>query len=104
MYFVREKIGSKIGTKFSSYTKSSTVSFNKSQNSSRITRDKSITRLPSSASDRDVQLDKRVPKHGGFQNTTTTPVYDLPNRGSSDDDVELVQQKGRPDGRNEWEV
>jgi hypothetical protein len=104
MYFFREKIGSKIGTKFSSYTKSSTVSFKKSQNASRITGDKSITRLPSTASDRDVELDKRFPKHGGFQNTTVTPMYNLSNNGSSDDDVELVHQKGRPDGRNEWEV
>ena len=104
MYFFREKVGLKIGTKLSSNTKSSTVSFKKSLNSSRVTGDKSITRLPSTASDRDVELDRRVPKHGGFQSTTVVPMYNMPSHGSSDDDVELVHQKGRLDGRNEWEV
>ena len=104
LYFFREKIGSKIGTKFSSHTKSSTGPFKKSLNSSRIAGDKSITRLPSTASERDVGLDKHLPKHAGFQNATGTPMYDLPNHGSSDDVVELVHQKRKPDAKNEWEV
>lgn len=104
MYFFREKVGSKIDTKLSSNTKSSTVSFKKSLNTSRVTGDKSITKLPSTASDRDLEFDRRVPKHEGFQSTTVVPMCNLPSHGSSDDDVELVHQKRRSDCRNDWEV
>jgi hypothetical protein len=104
MYFLREKVGSKTGTKFSSNTKSSTLSFKKSLNSSRVTGDKSITKLPSTASDRDVELNRCSPKHGGFQSTTVVSMYNVRSHDSSDDDVELVHQKGRSDGRNECEV
>ncbi|GAB7336690.1 hypothetical protein MBLNU13_g10360t1 [Cladosporium sp. NU13] len=105
MYFSREKVGPKIGTKVSSNTRFSTVSFKKSLNSSRVTGEKSITRLPSTASHRDVGLDgRRVLKHGGFQSTTVVPMYNLPTHGSSDDDVKLIHQERRSNGGNEWEV
>lgn len=98
LYFFREKIGSKL----SSYTKSHS---GKSPNVSRITGDKSIARLPSSASMRDVELDGRpVLEHGGIEKTTATSMYNLPQ--ASDDDVELIDQsRGRgPAGRHQWEV
>jgi hypothetical protein len=97
MYFFREKIGSKIGTKFSSNTKSSTGFSKKSLNSS-----SRIKRLPSTASERDVELDKRLSKHGGFQTATAVPIYNLRDQGSSDDDVELVHQKGGTGAKNQW--
>ena len=102
LYFFREKIVSKL----SSYTKSSTGrSTDKSPNVSRITGDKSITRLPSSASDRDLEMDNRTPKHGGIEKTTVTSMYNLPHVHSTDDDEQLIDQgrHGRA-GRHEWEV
>lgn len=97
MYFFREKIGSKIGTKLSSNTKSSTGFSKKSLNSS-----SRVKRLPSTASERDVKVDERLSKHEGFQATTAMPMYNLRNQGSSDDDVELVHQKGGSGAKNQW--
>jgi len=70
MYFFREKVGSKL----SSSTKSSTGGFKSSLNPSRMTGDKSITRLPSTASERGVELERRLQKHDGTKRTTVTPV------------------------------
>lgn len=97
LYFFREKIGSK----FSSYTKSGT---GKSSNPSRITGDKSITRLPSSASDRDLELDNRAEKNGGIEKAPVTSMYNLPHGHSRDDDERLIEQGGAYAGKQQWEV
>ena len=76
LYFLREKVGSKL----SSYTKSYTAGTGKSQNSFRATGNKSITRLPSSASGQDVASDERAPKYGGIEKTTVTSMYNLPQQ------------------------
>jgi hypothetical protein len=100
LYFFREKVGSKL----SSNTKSYTGGTGKSPNSSRITGNKSITRLPSTASERDIELDKRPRKHGGIEKTTVTSMHNLPHHCSSEDDVELIHQNVSPKAKNQWEV
>jgi hypothetical protein len=98
LYFFREKIGSKL----SSYTKSSS---SKSPNVSRITGDKSIARLPSSAGSQDVELGKRTSKYGGIEKTTVTSMYNQPHDQASDDDEKLIgSHDQRPGGRHQWEV
>jgi hypothetical protein len=103
LYFFREKIGSKL----SSYAKSSS---SKSPNVSRITGDKSITRLPSSAgSHEDVELGPgpgpRTSKHGGIEKTTVTSMYNLPQVQASGDDEKLIGGHDQmPGGRHQWEV
>lgn len=77
--------------------------------SSRITGDKSVTRLHSRASDRgDVELVTRPEKNGdtngGIQKTTVTSMYNLPQERSSDEDQELVYQYDKRERRNDWEV
>lgn len=99
LYFFREKVGSKL----SSYTKSYTNT-GKSPNASRITHDRSITRLPSSASERNVELDRRAAKNGGIEKTTVTSMYNLPGQRLSDDDVELIDQNGGSRVKKQWEV
>jgi hypothetical protein len=96
MYFLREKVGSKL----SSSMKSSTGGFKKSANSSRLTGGKSITRLPSTASERGLELGNRVQKHDGIERTTVTSV----DHSSSDDDLELGHQNSSLQAKNQWEV
>jgi hypothetical protein len=83
-------------------------SSSKSPNVSRITGDKSITRLPSSAgSHEDVELGPgpRTSKHGGIEKTTVTSMYNLPQVQASGDDEKLIGGHDQmPGGRHQWEV
>jgi hypothetical protein len=98
LYFFRETIGSKISSYASSIT-------GKSPNMSHVSGDKSIARLPSSASDRPLEMNDHPGKHGGIEKTTVTSMYNLPHVQSSDDDEQVIDQgqRGRA-SRHEWEV
>lgn len=96
-----------VGNKLSSYQKSSN---NKSANASGYsTADKSVHRLPSNASDREldtVDVHRHSQKNGGIEKTVVTSMYNIPQGNSSDsDDVELIMQspKGRKGATAPWE-
>jgi hypothetical protein len=97
LYFFRETIGSRISSYASSIT-------GKSPGVSHIS-GKSITRLPSSASERGLEMNARTGKHGGIEKTTVTSMYNLPYVQASDDDEQLINQRQRERaGRHDWGV
>ena len=95
VYFFREHVGSRI----SSYTRS--MSGGRSAMTSRVTGDKSTARLPSSASERDIEAGGPASKLGGIERTTVTSMYNMPYQ-SSGDGVELIEQYPRRDGRGRY--
>ena len=102
LYFLREKVGSRLSS-LSSGSKSYTGDMKKSFASSRMTGDRTITRLPSTAaSERDFELDSPVAKHGGIEKTTST--YNQSHHIPSTDDLDLVPQNGDSRIKNSWEV
>jgi hypothetical protein len=101
LYFFRNTVASKLG--------SSSKSGSHSRMNSRIAGDKSVTRLPSRASDHgDVELVQRPEKeskdNGGIEKTTVTSMYNLPQERASDEDQELVYQYDKRERRHDWEV
>lgn len=113
LYFFREKVGSRL----SSFSKS--VSGKSTTMSSRITtgNDKSIKRLPSRASESELELDERDMHAagrgrtaGGIEKTTVTSVYGytpphLEARPGGGDDAESMEPRlpgGKP--KDPWEV
>ena len=94
LYFFREYVGSRIAT----YTRSMSRG-----RSSCVTGD-SVARLPSSASERDIEAGGRDTKLGGIERTTVTSMYNMPYPGNGDG-VELIEQYPRRDGRvrHPWE-
>jgi len=102
MHFFRKTVGSKL---YSSGGKSGS----NSRMSSRVTGDKSITRLPSRGSDHgDVELVQRPEKtttsNGGIQKTTTTSMYNLSQEQSSVEDQDFDFQIEGRERKNGWEV
>jgi hypothetical protein len=96
LYFFRDVLGSR----GASTNKSSA---NKSATASRITGNKSIGRLPSTASTREFEDDAQDHKLGGIEKRVVTSMYNIPYGHSSGDDVELIEQ-GPGHGRKEqWE-
>jgi hypothetical protein len=101
LYFFRNTVASKLS--------SASKTGSHSRTGSRITGDKSVTRLHSRASDcGDVELINRPEKgsetNSGIRKTTVTSVYDLPRERSSGDDEELVDEHDRHQRRNEWQL
>jgi hypothetical protein len=104
LYFFREKVGPRLLSSFSSGSRSSSTGSHVKKSfasaSSRMTGDsKNAVRLPSSASERDIELDQPLPKHGGIEKTTA--MYNQSHHTLSADDVELIES---PRGRSQWEV
>jgi hypothetical protein len=113
LYFFREKVGSRL----SAFSKS--VSEKSTTMSSRITGtgDKSIKRLPSRASESELELDERD-KHfaggrtaGGIEKTTVTSVYGYTpphlesGSGGGGDDAESIGPRIPSSQRKDpWEV
>jgi hypothetical protein len=102
MYFFRNKVASKLT--------SSSKSGSHSRMSQRITGDtKGVARLHSRESDRDdVELEPRkqteMPtKGGGIEKTTVTSMYQTSEQ-SSNDNVDMIYQTERREGRGQWEV
>jgi len=98
MYFFREKVASKLGSS----------SKGGSRLSARMTGDKSIARLHSRASDRDdLELEHRSQTQteikGGIEKTTVTSMYQSSEQ-SSHDDVDMIYQTERREGRGQWGV
>lgn len=95
------------GSKFSSFTGSkSGGTSNSATLNSRIGGDNGVKRLPSQTSEDELEMDDRragrdVPKHGGIERTT---MYHTSHEQSSRDDVRLVHQGYRNDGKNQWDV
>lgn len=104
LYFFREKVASR----FSSFTKSSstksTASISKPEKVYRMPGgNKSLTRLPSNASERDLEMNDFGMKHGGIEKTSVTSVYTLPPVRASDDDVRLIHQGQRYAPKSQWD-
>jgi hypothetical protein len=105
LIFFKEKFGSKL----SSFTNSkSGGTSNSATLTSRIGGDNNgVKRLPSTATSEDEhEMDDRragrdVPKHGGIERTT---MYHTSHEQTSRDDVRLVHQGYRNDGKNQWDV
>jgi hypothetical protein len=103
MYFFRNKVSSKLGSS------SKGGSHSHSRLSARIAGDnKGVARLPSRESDRDdVELEPRKQTHtqtkGGIEKTTVTSMYQTSEQ-SSNDNVDLIYQTERREGRGQWEV
>jgi len=99
MYFFRNKVASKLN--------SSSKGGSQSRLSTRITGDKSIARLHSRASDRDdVELEPRAQQtqtKSGIEKTTVTSMYQSSEQ-SSNDNVDLIYQNERREGRGQWGV
>ena len=103
MYFFRNKVSSKLS--------SSGKSGSHSRLSQRITGDtKGVARLHSRESDRDdVELEPRKQTQtdthtkGGIEKTTVTSMYQTSEQ-SSNDNVDMVYQNERREGRGQWEV
>lgn len=106
LYFLREKVGSRLSSLTSRGSKSSTGDFKKSFassrsfTSSRMTGDKTAMRLPSTSSERDIELDTPLPKHGGIEKTTS--MYNQSHHTSSADDVDLIHQNGDSRTKSQW--
>ena len=84
VYFFRNTVGSKFTYTYGSSKSGTGVS--------RITHDKSVTRLHSRSTGRDeeVELADDVPRRDEEEKTNGTAIYDMPSRQTSRDDVELV--------------
>ena len=97
------------GSKLSSFTNSkSGGTSNSATLTSRIGGGDShgVKRLHSTTSEDEHELDDRragrdVPKHGGIERTT---MYHTSHEQTSRDDVRLVHQGYRNDGKNQWDV
>jgi len=102
MYFFRNKVSSKLNSS------SKGGSHSHSRLSQRIAGDsKGVARLASRESDRDdVELEPRkqqtLPK-SGIEKTTVTSMYQTSEQ-SSNDNIDLVYQNERREGRGQWEV
>lgn len=97
--FFRKHLGSKIS---SLNSKSGTS--NSATLTSRIGNENGVKRLPSTTSENDLEMDNRrkgQPKHGGIERTT---MYHTSHEQSSGDDVTLIHQGYRHDGKNQWDV
>lgn len=99
MYFFRTTVASKLN--------SSSKGGSQSRLSTRITGDKGIARLNSRASDRDdVELEPRSQAQqnkSGIEKTTVTSMYQTSEQ-SSNDNVDLIYQNERREGRGQWGV
>jgi hypothetical protein len=63
-------------------------------NSSHVSGDRGVERLPSSSNEPDMESGDLAQQHGGIEKTTETSVYHLPAyMRASDDDVELLPWK-----------
>ena len=105
MYFFREKVVSKISSATKSSSTNSTSGTSKPPKAYRISRgNRSITRLPSNASERDIEMNDRTGEHGGIQKTSVTSVYTLPPIHTSDDDERLIDQAHGRAYRSQWDA
>jgi hypothetical protein len=105
MYFFRNKVSSKLTSS------SKSGSHSHSRLSARITGDsKGVSRLASRESDRDdVELEPRKQQStqthnkGAIEKTTVTSMYQTSEQ-SSNDNVDMIYQNERREGRGQWEV
>lgn len=103
LYFFREKVASRFSSAAKSSSTKSTTSISKPPKAYRMSgHDKSIRRLPSNASDRDIEMNDHVGKHGGIEKTTVTSVYTLPPIPSSDDE-RLVDYRREQVCKSQWD-
>lgn len=104
LYFFREKVGSRLSKFTKSNSSKSTVSISKPPKMHRMPGgDKSLTRLPSNASERDLEMNEFTGEHGGIQKTSVTSVYNLPPIHSSDGDERLIAQGQDRMPKSEWD-
>jgi hypothetical protein len=103
VYFLREKVGSRLS---SAASKSSTAAYVKksfSSGSSRSADDKVAGgRLPSAASERGFELETPLPKHGGIEKTTA--MYNQSYHAPSSEDLDTIHQEGDRRMKSQWEV
>ncbi|GAB7334931.1 hypothetical protein MBLNU13_g06810t1 [Cladosporium sp. NU13] len=106
LYFFREKVASRFSSVVTkSNSSKSTASISKPPKIYRITGgDKSMTRLPSNASARDLEMNDISGKHGGIEKTTTTSVYTLPPIDLSGDDERLIDQRHGRVVKSQWDT
>lgn len=96
LYFFREKVASRFSSVAKSSSTKSTTSISKPPKAYRMSgHDKSIRRLPSNASDRDIEMNDHVGRYGGIEKTTVTSVYTLPPIPSNDDERLVDYRRGQ---------
>jgi hypothetical protein len=104
LYFFREHFG----TKLSTLSKSGASRF--TGNASRIENEEGVKRLPSTSTEHEHEHEwemndrESAPKHGGIERITETQIHRTSHEQLSDDDVKLIRQVYRHDGKNPWDV